>query len=69
MDVVVPPDILNHPDQSLEESITNEGGTITLICSATGVPMPTVQWKREGARDIILRTESRERQGLYTRFY
>ncbi|KAI8119377.1 Lachesin [Lucilia cuprina] len=62
LDVVVPPDILNHPDQNLEESITNEGGTITLICSATGVPMPTVQWKREGGKDIILRTESRERQ-------
>lgn len=63
LDVVVPPDILNHPEQSLEENITNEGGTIILICSATGVPHPTVQWRREGGKDIILRTESREKQG------
>lgn len=65
--MVVPPDILNHPDQNLEESVTNEGGTITLICSAIGVPAPTVQWKREGGKDIILRTESRDRQGLYSK--
>lgn len=60
---MVPPDILNHPEQNLEENLTNEGGTITLICSATGVPMPTVQWRREGGKEIILRTESREKQG------
>uniref|UniRef100_A0A1I8NHV3 Ig-like domain-containing protein n=1 Tax=Musca domestica TaxID=7370 RepID=A0A1I8NHV3_MUSDO len=64
--VVVPPDILNHPEQNLEENLTNEGGTITLICSATGVPMPTVQWRREGGKEIILRTESREKQVVKT---
>ncbi|XP_036322337.1 lachesin [Rhagoletis pomonella] len=62
LDVVVPPDILNHPEQNLEEGISNEGGTIVLICSATGVPEPTVQWRREGAKDIVLRTETREKQ-------
>ncbi|KAI9578566.1 hypothetical protein GQX74_009140 [Glossina fuscipes] len=67
LDVVVPPDILNHPDQNLEENVTNEGGIITLICSATGVPKPTVQWRRENLKDIVLRIESRERQAvLYT---
>ncbi|XP_075150636.1 dpr-interacting protein lambda [Haematobia irritans] len=66
LDVVVPPDILNHPDQNLEENLTNEGGTITLVCSATGVPMPTVQWRREGGKEIILRTESREKQVVKT---
>lgn len=59
----MPPDILNHPEQNLEEGICNEGGTIVLICSATGVPEPTVQWRREGAKDIVLRTETREKQG------
>uniref|UniRef100_A0A1A9Z437 Ig-like domain-containing protein n=2 Tax=Glossina TaxID=44049 RepID=A0A1A9Z437_GLOPL len=66
LDVVVPPDILNHPDQNLEENVTNEGGIITLICSATGVPKPTVQWRRENLKDIVLRIESRERQVVKT---
>ncbi|XP_049302808.1 lachesin [Bactrocera dorsalis] len=66
LDVVVPPDILNHPEQNLEEGICNEGGTIVLICSATGVPEPTVQWRREGAKDIVLRTETREKQVVKT---
>ncbi|XP_054083383.1 lachesin [Zeugodacus cucurbitae] len=66
LDVVVPPDILNHPEQNLEEGISNEGGTIVLICSATGVPEPTVQWRREGAKDIVLRTETREKQVVKT---
>uniref|UniRef100_A0A1A9WXF1 Ig-like domain-containing protein n=1 Tax=Glossina brevipalpis TaxID=37001 RepID=A0A1A9WXF1_9MUSC len=44
------------------QNVTNEGGTITLICSATGVPKPTVQWRRENLKDIVLRTETRERQ-------
>uniref|UniRef100_A0A1I8NN68 Ig-like domain-containing protein n=1 Tax=Stomoxys calcitrans TaxID=35570 RepID=A0A1I8NN68_STOCA len=66
LDVVVPPDILNHPEQNLEENLTNEGGTITLVCTATGVPMPTVQWRREGGKEIILRTESREKQVVKT---
>lgn len=72
MNVVVPPDILNQPEISvgslvnvnMEEGISNEGGVIQLICSATGIPEPTVQWNREDGKDIILRSEStREKQG------
>lgn len=72
MNVVVPPDILNQPEISvgsmvnvnMEEGISNENGVIQLICAATGIPEPTVQWNREDGKDIILRSEStREKQG------
>ncbi|XP_041451214.1 limbic system-associated membrane protein isoform X2 [Drosophila obscura] len=62
LDVVVPPDILNHPDHNLEEGVSTEGGSIILVCSATGVPEPRVQWRRETGKDIILRAESRDKQ-------
>ncbi|KAL5277380.1 hypothetical protein ACFFRR_002552 [Megaselia abdita] len=70
LNVVVPPDILNQPEISssmvnanMEEGISNEGGVIQLICAATGIPEPTVQWNREDGKDIILRSEStREKQ-------
>lgn len=64
LDVVVPPDILNHPDQNIDEGVSTEGGSISLQCSATGVPEPMVQWRREGGKDIMLRTESRDKQAL-----
>ncbi|KAH8391712.1 hypothetical protein KR009_008105 [Drosophila setifemur] len=64
LDVVVPPDILNHPDHNLEEGVSTEGGSISLVCSATGLPEPKVQWRREAGKDIILRAESREKQAL-----
>jgi hypothetical protein len=40
LDVVVPPDILNSPEISTDESVTNEGGNVQLMCQATGVPEP-----------------------------
>ncbi|KAI8038258.1 hypothetical protein M5D96_008947 [Drosophila gunungcola] len=63
LDVVVPPDILNHPEHNLEEGASTEGGSISLVCSATGVPKPKVQWRRESGKEIILRAESRDKQG------
>ncbi|KRG03819.1 lachesin isoform X1 [Drosophila mojavensis] len=62
LDVVVPPDILNHPDENINEGVSTEGGSISLLCSATGVPEPMVQWRREGGKDIIIRSESRDKQ-------
>ncbi|XP_055550060.1 protein amalgam [Wyeomyia smithii] len=65
LDVVVPPDILNSNDPnsaSLEEGIANEGGNIQLLCQAVGVPLPNVQWRREGGKDIVLRSDGREKQ-------
>lgn len=66
--MVVSPDILNEPElnsASLEEGITNEGAQTQLICTATGVPEPTVQWRREDGKDIVLRTEGRDKQRNY----
>lgn len=40
LDVVVPPDILNSLETSADESVTNEGGNVQLLCKATGVPEP-----------------------------
>nr|XP_036677643.1 lachesin [Drosophila suzukii] len=64
LDVVVPPDILTHPEHNSEESVSTEGGSISLVCSATGVPKPKVQWRREAGKEIILRAESRDKQVL-----
>lgn len=69
---MVPPDILNQPDANnaaQEEGVSNEGGTIQLACSATGVPEPTVQWRREGGKDIVLRSDGKEKQGKKSIFY
>lgn len=35
----MPPDILNSPETE-DESVTNEGGNVQLLCQATGVPEP-----------------------------
>ncbi|XP_064535100.1 lachesin isoform X2 [Drosophila montana] len=64
LDVVVPPDILYHPDENIDEGVSTEGGSIALQCSATGVPEPMVQWRREGGKDIIIRSESRDKQAF-----
>ncbi len=45
LDVVVPPDILNSPETSADESVTNEGGSVQLLCKATGVPEPRLAKK------------------------
>lgn len=63
----MPPDILNQADtdgggMTMTEGDTNEGGSISLVCQATGVPEPTVQWRREGGKDIVLRGDGREKQ-------
>lgn len=58
LDVVVPPDILSSSDGTMsDEGSIPENGTVKLSCLATGVPKPTVQWRREGGRDIVLRPE------------
>ncbi|XP_068626745.1 lachesin-like, partial [Battus philenor] len=54
LSVVIPPDIV---DTVTEGSSAREGGSIRLTCSATGVPPPTVLWRREHSRPIVFRQE------------
>ncbi|XP_017893335.1 lachesin [Ceratina calcarata] len=61
MEVMIPPDIID--DESSQGMVTNEGGNVKLKCVATGTPKPTVTWKREDGRNIILR-EDGQKQSL-----
>ncbi|KAH9639388.1 hypothetical protein HF086_002077 [Spodoptera exigua] len=61
LSVVIPPDIV---DSVTEGSSAQEGGSIRLTCTATGVPPPTVLWRREHNRPIVFRHDGgRERKG------
>lgn len=52
-----------HGVASQEEGLINEGGQMQLVCSATGVPEPTVQWRREDGKDIVVRSaDGRDKQ-------
>lgn len=59
LDVVVPPDILNSPEISADESVTNEGGNVQLMCQATGVPEPrlvsTITWCFNLPHSLLIR--------------
>uniref|UniRef100_A0AAG5DTH3 Ig-like domain-containing protein n=1 Tax=Anopheles atroparvus TaxID=41427 RepID=A0AAG5DTH3_ANOAO len=46
----MPPDILDHPTS--QDMVVQEGSNVTLTCAATGVPEPTVTWKREGEKSV-----------------
>lgn len=64
LEVVIPPDIVNDKDSMEGDGVVVEGGTIRLSCHATGVPEPTVSWRREDSRSFVLRHEGgREKQG------
>ncbi|CAK1544095.1 unnamed protein product [Leptosia nina] len=55
LSVVIPPDIA---DSEGSEASVPEGGSVELKCTATGVPEPTISWKREGGRNIVFRDEN-----------
>ncbi|CAH0562372.1 unnamed protein product [Brassicogethes aeneus] len=57
LEVVIPPDILNDNESAEGTGVAVEGGTIRLRCHATGVPEPTVLWRREDSRNIVLRQD------------
>jgi len=52
LDVVVPPDIVDY--QTSQDVVRSTGQNVTLTCSATGVPMPTITWRREEATPILI---------------
>lgn len=65
LEVVIPPDILNE-DGAPDDYVAVEGGSVRVRCKATGVPEPTVLWRREDSQPIILRADgTREKQGVY----
>lgn len=52
LDVVVPPDILDYPTST--DMVVKEGSNVTLKCSATGSPQPTITFRREDSEPIML---------------
>ncbi|EDS42980.1 conserved hypothetical protein [Culex quinquefasciatus] len=48
----LPPDILDH--QTSQDLTVPEGFNVTLTCTASGVPDPTILWKRAGEKPLPL---------------
>ena len=63
MNVVIPPDIMD--DESSNGLEAHEGGNIRLKCIATGTPEPTVIWKREDGRNIVLRENGQKKSKFH----
>lgn len=49
---IVPPDILDYPTST--DMVVKEGSNVTLKCSATGSPTPSIIWRREDGEPIKL---------------
>ncbi|XP_017099005.3 igLON family member 5 [Drosophila bipectinata] len=55
LDVVVPPDIVDY--QTSQDVVRSTGQNVTLTCSATGVPLPTITWRREETMPLMLTSD------------
>lgn len=67
LEVVIPPDILS--EESSEDGVALEGSNLQMKCKATGLPDPTVVWRREDSKNIILRADgSRDKQSKFKYF-
>ncbi|XP_034472221.1 LOW QUALITY PROTEIN: neurotrimin [Drosophila innubila] len=64
LDVVVPPDIVDY--QTSQDVVRTSGQNVTLTCSATGVPLPTITWRREENAPLWLMAEGSRRQEVYS---
>lgn len=60
LEVVIPPDIMN--EEGPDDHVAVEGGSLRVRCKATGIPEPSVLWRRENSTQIVLRQEGREKQ-------
>ncbi|XP_031623888.1 neurotrimin-like [Contarinia nasturtii] len=54
LNVVVPPDILDYPGDTSTDMVVKEGSNVTLKCSATGSPLPSITFRREDGEPIKL---------------
>ncbi|XP_024946078.1 neurotrimin isoform X2 [Cephus cinctus] len=52
LEVVVPPDILDY--QTSTDMVVREGSNVTLRCTATGSPPPSITWRREDGQLMLL---------------
>ncbi|XP_046673781.1 lachesin-like [Homalodisca vitripennis] len=52
LNVVVPPDILDHPTST--DMVVREGSSVALTCAASGSPNPSIVWRREAGEAIVL---------------
>ncbi|XP_054268136.1 lachesin-like [Macrosteles quadrilineatus] len=52
LNVVVPPDILDHPTST--DMVVREGSSVALTCAASGSPNPSIVWRREAGEPIVL---------------
>ena len=58
LEVVVPPDIAQ---TGSTDTTVIENRSAQLECKARGVPKPTVVWKREDGKEIVIRSQNNER--------
>ena len=61
LNVVEAPDILYN--ETSNDTIVAEGASVTLRCEARGFPEPSVSWRREHRRQIVMRQGERVRRG------
>ncbi|XP_043511439.1 protein CEPU-1-like isoform X2 [Frieseomelitta varia] len=53
LSIVVPPDFI--PEETSSDVMVREGGQVKLTCRARGVPPPSISWRREDGKNIIIR--------------
>ena len=61
---LVPPDI--QLEKTSSDTTVNEGEDATLVCHATGRPVPTILWRREDGK--AFRVKNHKRMGNLMRF-
>lgn len=59
LEVVVPPDIISTGTST--DTTVVENKSATLECKARGVPKPSISWKREDGREIVIRNTNNEK--------